>query len=276
MNNFIDVLYNSFQLDFVRNAMLVAIFISLASALLGIPLVLKQYSFIGDGLSHVAFGAIAVSFALKFTNNMWLTLLITIIAAIILLNNKKSKDSTLAIISVSSLAFGYITMNLFSSSTNISSDVCTTLFGSTSILTLHTAEVILSIVLLILVILFYIIFYTKIFSITFDESFSKSIGINVDLFNTIFSIIVAIVIVLSMNLVGSLLITALLVFPVLSSSSLFKNFKMVVIASCIYQIICVVIGLLISIVYGTPVGSTIVIIELIVYLICQILKKFIY
>ena len=274
MNNFIEILYNSFQLDFVRNAMIVSIFISLASALLGIPLVLKQYSFIGDGLSHVAFGAIAVSFALKLTNNMWLTLIITIIAAIILLKSKKSKDSTLAVISVSALAFGYITMNLFSSSTNISSDVCTTLFGSTSILTLETSEVILSIALSIFVILFYIIFYTKIFSITFDEAFSKSIGINVELFNTVFSIIVAIVIVLSMNLVGSLLITALIIFPVLSSSALFKNFKMVVIASCIYQIICVSIGLTVSIVYGTPVGSTIVLIELIIYILCNLIRTF--
>ncbi len=260
------------EYPFVRYALIVGVLIALCSSLLGVTLVLKRFSFIGDGLSHVAFGAVAVAGVLKLANATVLVLPVTIICAVLLLktgqNTKIKGDAAIAMISVGSLAFGYLLMNLFSTSSNLSGDVCSTLFGSTSILTLRKNEVWLSGILSILVVVFFIVFYHKIFDVTFDESFAQAAGTKVDFFNTIIAIIIAVIIVLAMNLVGSLLISALIIFPALSAMRLFKSFKSVTICSGIISVFCAFFGIILSILAGTPVGSTIVAVDVMAFLIC--------
>ncbi len=266
-----------FQYPFVRYAVIVGVLIALCSSLLGVTLVLKRFSFIGDGLSHVAFGAIAIAAVLNVTNNMFIVLPITVISAILLLrtgqNTKIKGDAAIAMISVASLAFGYLLMNIFSTSSNLSGDVCSTLFGSTSILTLSKQEVWLCIALSVMVLLIFVLFYNKIFAITFDETFSKAAGIRTNAYNLLIATIIAVIIVLAMNLVGSLLISALVIFPALSSMKLYKNFKSVTVCSAIISVICALAGLLISILAGTPVGSTIVAADVAMFAICCVAEK---
>ena len=251
---------------FVRYALIVGVLIALCSSLLGVTLVLKRFSFIGDGLSHVAFGAMAVAAVLQMTNEMPFVMAITIISAILLLRtgqNKKIKgDAAIAMISVGALAIGYLIMNLFSASSNLSGDVCSTLFGSTSILTLSSVDVWLSVGMSILVLIIFLFFYNKIFAVTFDESFAKAAGTKVGIYNLIIAIVVAVVIVLAMNLVGSLLISALIIFPALSAMRIFKSFRSVTIYAAILSVSCSLVGILVSILAGTPVGSTIVAVQI--------------
>jgi zinc transport system permease protein len=254
------VLY--FEYPFVRYALIVGILIALCSSLLGVTLVLKRLSFIGDGLAHVAFGAVAIAAVLNLSNDIFITAPITVLCAILLLrtgqNTKIKGDAAIAMLSVGALAIGYLLMNVFSTSSNLSGDVCTTLFGSTSILTLRPADVYVSIGLSIIVIAVFIFFYNKIFAVTFDESFATATGTNAKKYNLLIAIITALVIVLAMNLVGSLLISALVIFPALSAMRVFKSFKAVVLCSLIISVISSTLGILISILAGTPVGSTIV------------------
>ena len=265
------------EYPFVRYALIVGVLIALCSSLLGVTLVLKRFSFIGDGLSHVAFGAMAISGILGVTNDTLVVLPITIVCAVLLLktgqNTKIKGDAAIAMISVGALAFGYLLMNIFSTSSNLSGDVCSTLFGSTSILTLKKEEVWLCAVLSIVVVLFFIFFYNKIFDVTFDENFAKSAGTKVDLYNLIIAIIIAVIIVLAMNLVGSLLISALIIFPALSAMRCFNSFKSVTICSAVISVICAFSGIVISILAGTPVGSTIVAVDVVVFFICYIAGK---
>lgn len=251
-----------FEYPFVRYALIVGILISLCSSLLGVTLVLKRFSFIGDGLSHVAFGAMAVAGVLGLTNDMILILPVTVICAVLLLrtgqNAKIKGDAAVAMISVGALAVGYLLMNLFSSSSNLSGDVCTTLFGSTSILTLTRTEVWLCTVLSVAVAAAFIFFYNKIFCVTFDESFAKATGTKAGLYNLLIAVIIAVIIVLAMNLVGSLLISALVIFPSLSAMRVFKSFKSVTVCSAVLSVVCSAVGIIVSILAGTPVGSTIV------------------
>jgi len=260
------------QFPFVQYAVIVGVLIALCSSLLGVTLVLKRFSFIGDGLSHVAFGAIAIASVLKLSNSMLLVLPITIISAILLLrtgqNTKIKGDAAIAMISVGALAFGYLIMNLFSASSNLSGDVCTTLFGSTSILTLKPLDVWLSIGLSVVVITLFILFYNKIFAVTFDENFMRAAGNNAQGYNLLIAVIIAVIIVLAMNLVGSLLISALVIFPALSAMRLFRSFKSVTIFSAILSVVCALTGILTSILAGTPVGSTIVAVDVIAFGIC--------
>lgn len=259
------------QYPFVRYALVVGILIALCSSLLGVTLVLKRFSFIGDGLSHVAFGAMAIAAVLNFTNRMPLILIITMISAILLLrtgkNTKIRGDAAIAMISVGALAVGYLLMTIFSTSSNLSGDVCSTLFGSTSILTLTIEEVWLCVIMSIIVVTTFILFYNKIFSVTFDESFALASGVRVKTYNFLIAIIVAVIIVLAMNLVGSLLISALVIFPALSAMRLFKSFLSVTIFSSILAVVCSVVGILLAILAGTPVGSTIVAVQIVVFLI---------
>ena len=275
----LDTLIQYFSFPFVRYAFIVGVLISLCSSLLGVTLVLKRFSFIGDGLSHVAFGAISIATVLNLTNNMYLVLPITIIAAILLLrsgkNTKIQGDAAVAMISVASLAIGYLLMNVFSTSSNLTGDVCSTLFGSTSILTLTKGEVWLCTILSLLVTVAFIIFYNKIFAVTFDENFAQAIGTHASIYNLVIAIIIAVIIVLAMNLVGSLLISALVIFPALSAMRIFKSFRSVTITSACISIFCSSTGLIISILAGTPVGSTIVAIDLLVFLIFLIIEKII-
>ncbi|MBS7272753.1 metal ABC transporter permease [Fibrobacter sp.] len=267
----------SFYLDFpfVRYAIIVGVLVSLCSSLLGVTLVLKRYSYIGDGLSHVAFGALSIAAVLKVTNNMLVILPITIAVAVLLLcSGKKAKvkgDAAIAMVSVGALAIGYLLMNIFSTSANISGDVCTTLFGSTSILTLKVEEVYLCVALSIAVLTVFVIFYHKIFAITFDENFAQATGVRVMLYNILVAVIIAVIIVLAMNLVGALLVSALVVFPALSAMRLFKSFFSVTVAAGIISVLCSLIGILIAILAGTPVGSTIVAMDIVVFgIICLV------
>lgn len=273
-----ELLGEYFSRPFVQYAMIVGVLVALCSSLLGVTLVLKRFSFIGDGLSHVAFFAMAIANIFRFTNNMPLILVVTILAAILVLCIGESTlmkgDATIAMMSVTSLALGYLLMNVYPSSSNISSDVCTTLFGSTSILTLTQSQVILSMILSIAVILIYILFYNKIFAITFDEDFSKAIGVKVGFYNFAIAVIIAVIIVLAMNLVGSLLTSALIIFPALSTMRIYKSFKAVVISSAVVSVLSAALGIIVSILSGTPVGSTIVGIEIIIYAACFIIGKF--
>ncbi len=263
------ILIQYFNYSFVQYAFVVGILISLCSSLLGVTLVLKRFSFIGDGLSHVAFGAMAIAAVLNLSNNMYLVLGFTVVAAVLLLrtgkNTKIQGDAAVAMISVASLALGYLLMNIFNSSANLAGDVCSTLFGSTSILTLTKSEVILCVVLSVAVIAAFVIFYNKIFAVTFDENFAQAVGTHANVYNLVIAIIIAVIIVLAMNLVGSLLISALVIFPALSSMRVLKSFKSVTVCSAVVSIVCSTAGLLISIVAGTPVGSTIVAANLVVF-----------
>ncbi len=261
---------------FVQYALIVGVLIALSSSLLGVTLVLKRFSFIGDSLSHFAFGITTLAAVLGLDNEMVIVLPATIICAILLLKRgvKSRGDAALAMISVGSLAAGYVIMNLFPTSSNISADVCSTLFGSTSILTLTTSEVWMSIAMAAVVLLLFILFYNKIFAITFDENFAVASGTNTRLYNMVVAIVTAVVIVLALNLVGSLLISALIIFPALSAMKICRNFKAVTICSAIISVICALIGLLVSIMAGTPVGPTIVIANLLLFVVFSIIGLF--
>ncbi len=265
------------QYPFVRYALIVGVLIALCSSLLGVTLVLKRFSFIGDGLSHVAFGAIAIASVLNLNDEMLLVLPVTVISAVLLLrtgqNTKIKGDAAIAMISVGALALGYLIMNIFSTSSNLSGDVCSTLFGSTSILTLKEQEVWLCTVLSIAVVIIFVLFYNKIFAVTFDESFAKATGVQADRYNLLIAIVIAVIIVLAMNLVGSLLISALVIFPALSAMRIFRSFFSVTVCSAVLSVVCAFLGIVISILGGTPVGSTIVAVDVAAFAICFVAGK---
>lgn len=277
MNSLIEKLALYFGYPFVWYALIVGVLIALCSSLLGVTLVLKRFSFIGDGLSHVAFGAMAVAAILNFTNEMLFILPVTIVCAILLLrtgqNTKIKGDAAIAMISVGALAIGYLLMNIFSTGPNLSGDVCTTLFGSTSILTLSESDVWLCAVLSVAVVLVFVFFYNKIFAVTFDENFAQATGTKANLYNLLIAVIIAIIIVLAMNLVGSLLISALVIFPALSAMRVFKSFLSVTIYSAVLSVFCALTGILISILAGTPVGSTIVAVDIAAFAVTSLVGK---
>ena len=258
-----------FQYQFVQYAFIVGILIALCSSLLGVTLVLKRFSFIGDGLSHMAFCTMAVAAVVNLTNSMIISLPVTIIAAIVLLrsstNARIKGDAAVAMLAVGSLALGYLLMNIFPTSSNVSADVCTTLFGSVAILTLSTFSVWTCIILSIITVLLFVFFYNKLFAVTFDESFARATGVKTNLYNLLIAVVTAVIIVLAMNLVGSLLISALIIFPALSAMRIFKSFKSVTICSAILSVSCTALGILASIIAGTPVGPTIVLADIIAF-----------
>ena len=262
---------------FVRYAFIVGLLISLCSSLLGVTLVLKRCSFIGDGLSHVAFGAMAVAIVASITNQMLIILPVTVIAAILLLrtgqNTKINGDAAVAMISVGALAVGYMLINVFSKSANVAGDVCSTLFGSLSILTLKASDVWLCVIMSVIVITLFLLFYHKIFAVTFDESFAAATGLQTNAYNLLIAVITAMIIVLAMNLVGSLLISALIIFPALSAMRLFRSFKAVIICSAIISVVCAATGIILSILCSTPVGSTIVCADIAVFLTFSVIQR---
>ena len=266
------------QFPFVRYALIVGVLVALCSSLFGVTLVLKRFSFIGDGLSHVAFGAMTIATILKMKNEMPLTLLLTIFCAILLLragqNAKIKGDAAVAMLSVAALALGYLLLNLFpTTSGNLAGDVCSTLFGSTSILTLTPAEVWMSVILSVLVVALFVFFYHKIFAVTFDESFAQATGTSAASYNLLIAVVVAVIIVLAMNLVGSLLISALVIFPALSAMRVYRSFLSVTICSAVLSVVCALVGLLTAIVAGTPVGSTIVAVDIAAFLLFALIGK---
>lgn len=267
-----DKLYLYLEFPFVRYALIVGVLIALCSSLLGVTLVLKRFSFIGDGLSHVAFGAMSIAAVVNLTDDMLLVLPVTVICAVLLLRTGKNTnikgDAAIAMISVGALAFGYLLMNIFSTSSNLTGDVCSTLFGSTSILTLTQSEVYVCIALSVIVVIVFVLFYNKIFAVTFDEDFARATGTQADIYNLLIAIVIAVIIVLAMNLVGSLLISALVIFPALSAMRIFRSFKSVTICSAVLSVVCALAGMIVSILAGTPVGSTIVAADVLMFGLC--------
>ena len=270
-----NMIWEYLQYPFVRYALIVGTLIALCSSLLGVTLVLKRLSFIGDGLSHVAFGGIAIASVLNLSNQMLLVLPVTVFSAILLLRGGRQRrikgDAAIAMLSVGALAIGYLLMNLFSTSTNLSGDVCSTLFGSTSILTLTKTEVWLCVVLSVVVLAVFVLFYNKLFAVTFDESFAQATGLPTARYNLLIAVVIAVIIVLAMNLVGSLLISALVIFPALSAMRVFKSFRAVTVCAGILSVVCALSGMLISILAGTPVGSTIVAADILAFAVFSLL-----
>lgn len=272
-----EMLGEYFSYDFVWYALIVGTLVAICSSLFGVVLVLKRFSFIGDGLSHVAFGALAIASVMKISNNMFVVLPVTVICAILLLRTgQKTKikgDAAIAMLSAGALAVGYLVMSIFSSSGNVAGDVCSTLFGSFSIITLSRAEVVLSIVMSIVVILLFVLLYNRIFAVTFDESFASASGVRSSLYNLIVAVITALIIVLAMNLVGSLLISALVIFPSLSAMRVARTFRGVVITAAVISTVCAISGMLVAILASTPVGPTIVAVNIIAFALCFAVGK---
>jgi zinc transport system permease protein len=272
-----ETFFGYLQYGFVQRAFVVGILISLCASLLGVMLVFRRFSYLGDSLSHVAFGAMAIAAALNFSDDLLVMLPVTILCAVFLLRSGNGSlikgDASIAMMSVGSLAMGYLLMNLFSKKANLSGDVCSTLFGSTSILTLSLLDTVLCASLSIVVILLFVIFYNQIFAVIFDETFAKASGIPVEAFNLFAAIVTATVIVFAMRLVGSLLVSALIIFPTVSAMRLFKSFRGVTLFAVVLSVLCTAIGIVIAILAGTPVGSTIVGINLVAFLACSVFRR---
>ena len=273
----IDKLMYYMQYPFVWYALIVGMLTSLCASLLGVTLVMKRFSFIGDGLSHVAFGAMAIAAVLNVTNDLVIIFPITIAAAVLLLKNGKNTkvkgDAAIGMISVSALVVGYLLMNIFPTSANVSGDVCTTLFGSSAMITLKPSDMVICLIMSAVVIGLYLTNYTKIFAVTFDESFSKAVGVKTDRLNLMVAIVTAVVIVLAMRLVGSLLITALVIFPAMTAMRMFRSYLSVTVCSCIISISCALIGILVSLLAGTPTGCTIAAADIAAYLIFSVISR---
>lgn len=269
------IYYLSFP--FVQYALVVGVLVALCASLLGVSLVLKRYSFIGDGLSHVAFGAMAIATVMDIAEDLVVVMPVTVLAAVALLrlgqNAKIKGDSAIAMISVSSMAVGYLLLSIFSKSTNVSGDVCSTLFGSTSFLTLTVTDVVVCVVMSVAVLAIMAYYYHRIFAITFDENFAGANGVNVGLGNFVIATVTAVVIVLAMKLVGTLLISALVIFPALSAMRLFKNYKSVLGASALIAVSCALIGILMSILFSVPTGAMIVVTNAAVFLLFSMIGK---
>ncbi len=265
-----------FSYTYVRYALLVGVLVALCASLLGVVLVLKRYSYLGDGLSHVAFGATALATALNLSDSLAVVMPVTVAVAVILLGSGEGKklngDAALAMLSVGSLAIGYILLNLFPSSSNIAGDVCSSLFGSSSILTLGQRDVALTVVMSAVVVAVFVLFYNKIFALTFDPSFMQATGGGARKYNLIISVLCAVVIALSMRLVGSLLVSALIIFPAVCAMSLFRSFRAVIISSAVIGVICATLGMLLSMALGTPTGATIVVCDILAFAVCKTVK----
>ena len=272
-----EMLAEYFSYEFTWFALIAGTLIALCSSLFGVVLVLKRFSFIGDGLSHVAFGALAIATVINLTDNMLIVLPITVICAILLLktgqNTKIKGDAAIAMLSAGALAVGYLLMSLFSTSGNVAGDVCSTLFGSFSIITLSRLEVAICLVLSLVVIALFVLLYNRIFAVTFDESFASASGVKASFYNLIIAVITAVIIVLAMNLVGSLLTSALIIFPALAAMRLSRTFKGTVLLSACISTVCAVFGIIVAILASTPVGPTIAVVDIAAFLVCFVLGK---
>ena len=259
-----------FQYGFLLRALVVGLLVSLCAALLGVSLVLKRFSMIGDGLSHVGFGALAIASALNLAP-LQVSIPVVIVAAFILLrissDGKIKGDAAIALLSSSALAIGAIVI----SQTNSATDMNSYMFGS--IMAISNDDLVLSIICSVIVIVMFVLFYNKIFAVTFDEDFARATGTKAGRYNLLIAIIVAVIIVLAMNLVGSLLISALVIFPALSAMRLFQNFRSVTVCSAVLSVSCAALGILVSILAGTPVGSTIVAADILAFLVCSALGR---
>lgn len=256
--------------SFLIRAAVVGLLVSLCASLLGVSLVLKRYSMIGDGLSHVGFGSLAVATALNVAP-LTVSIPIVVLAAFLLLsiseNSKIKGDAAIALISTSSLALGVVLISL---TTGMNTDVCNYMFGS--ILAMSKDDVKLSIILAIVVLIMFVFFYHKIFAVTFDETFARAIGVKTKLYHMLIASLTAITIVLGMRMMGAMLISSLIIFPALTSMRLCKKFKSVCICSAIVSVVCFLIGMVISYTYATPTGASVVIINIIAFLVFWVLQ----
>ena len=257
-------LLQMFSYPFMQRALTAGVLVSLCAALLGVPLVLKRYSMIGDGLSHVSFGALAIAVALGVTP-LYFSIPVVIVAAFLLLrvadNPRWNSDAAIAVMSASSLAIGIL---VISRTTGMTTDVDNYMFGS--VLAMSKADVALSIVVCAAVLVLFILFYHKLFAVTFDESFSRATGLNVNWYNTLLSILTALTIVLGMRMMGAMLISSLVIFPALTAMRLFRSFRSVILCSAVTSVVCFCTGLTISFVFSTPVGATVVAANLTLFL----------
>ncbi|MBP3571303.1 MAG: metal ABC transporter permease [Clostridia bacterium] len=276
--NMIELLQTYFSYGFVRYAFIAGVLISLCAGLLGVVLVLKRYAMIGDGLSHVAFGAMAVAAVLGFAP-MTVALPVTVAVAVLLLLAGEKQlikgDSAIAMLSAGSLAVGYLLLNIFpaSDSGSLSGDVCASLFGSTSIMTLRGSDVWLCVGLSVAVIGFFVIFYNKIFAVTFDEGFATSSGVRVRAYNFLIAAISGVVIVLAMKLVGALLISSLIIFPALSAMRVFRSFRSVILCSAVISVVGSLTGLLFALLMSTPTGASVAVVHIVIFLVFTLLGK---
>jgi len=252
----IDIFVEMLSYPFMMRAIIVGVLVALCSALLGVSLVLKRYSMIGDGLSHVGFGALAIATATRWAP-LAVSIPLVLAAAFFLLriseNSKIKGDSAIALISTGSLAIGVMVISM-TSGMNI--DVYNYMFGS--ILAINKSDVVLSVILSFIVLVLYLFFYSRIFAVTFDESFAKATGINAGMYNMLIALLTAVTIVLGMRLVGALLISSLIVFPAVTSMRLFKSFRSVVISSAIISVVSFLVGIMASYIYATPAGASVV------------------
>ena len=267
-------LFEMFSWPFMQRALIAGVLVSLCAALLGVSLVLKRYSMIGDGLSHVSFGALAIAVALGVTP-LTFSIPVVILAAFFLLRaaggSNRGNDAAIAAMSASSLAIGIL---VISRTSGMTTDVDSYMFGS--VLAMSWGDVALSVVLCAAVLVMFILFYHKIFAVTFDESFSRATGLKVDRYNTLLAILTALTIVLGMRMMGAMLISSLIIFPALTAMRLFRSFRGVVLSAAVSSVVCFCAGLTISFVYSTPVGATVVAANLAVFLaacVVRLLRK---
>ena len=260
-----------FSYTFIIYALIAGSLIALCSSLLGVPLVLKRYSMIGDGLSHVAFGSMAIAMALN-ASPLMISIPITVLSAFLLLrvssNSNIKGDSSVALISTSSMALGILITSMTS---GLNTDVTSFLFGS--ILSIGKIDVIISIILAIFVIGFFVIFYNSIFSVTFDENFSNATGIKSSVFNSLIAVLTALTVVIGMRLMGAMMISSLIIFPSLSAMRIFKSYKSVTLCAIFTSIICFFIGIVLSFIVSSPAGATIVVVNLVIFVIFALIEK---
>ena len=265
------LLLSMFHYPFIVRAFVVGILVSLCASLLGVSLVLKRYSMIGDGLSHVSFGALAVAVACGFSP-LWFSIPVVVVAAFVLLRvaekSRVSADALIAVFSASALSVGILVTSL---TTGMTTDVDSYMFGS--ILAMSRSDVALSVTLTLAVLVLFIVCYHNLFAVTFDERFSRASGVKVDAYKTLLSVLTALTVVLGMRMMGAMLISSLIIFPALSAMRLFRSFRGVVICSGILSVVCFCAGLCASYLLSTPVGATVVICDLAVFLICCAAEK---
>ena len=273
----LDTLRVYFSYSFVRYAAIVGILISVCAGLLGVTLVLKRYSMIGDGLSHVAFGAMAIAAVAGFAP-MAVALPVTVAAAVLLLMAGEKGlikgDAAIAMLSAGSLAVGYLLLNMFPASDTgtLSGDVCASLFGSSAMMTLTAADVWLCVGLCAAVLLFFILFYHRVFAVTFDPAFASASGVRTRTYTLVIAVVTGVVVVLAMKLVGALLISALVIFPSLSAMRLFRSFRSVTVCSVVLSVAGSALGLLISLLFSTPTGASIVAVHIVIFGVFSLLR----
>ena len=259
----IDVLAEMFSYNFLVRAVVVGLLVALCAALLGVSLVLKRYSMIGDGLSHVGFGALAIATAMNAAP-LAVSIPIVVLSAFLLLrlseNSKIKGDAAIALFSTSALAIGVLVISM---TTGMNTDVCNYLFGS--ILAMSKSDVTLSLILCAVVLVLFVLFYNKIFAVTFDETFARASGLNTGLYNMLLALLTALTIVLGMRMMGALLITSLIIFPALTSMRLCKRFRSVIICSAVISLVCFFAGVVISYLYATPTGASVVAMNMITF-----------